>query len=79
MNFNTIAQIIQFHRKKAGLSRNELADIAGVSKTVVFDIEHGKQTIQFASLMKVLTALNIQMSLNSSFMVTFFQTQNPEI
>ena len=79
MNFNTIAQIIRFHRKKAGLSRNELADIADVSKTVVFDIEHGKETIQFASLMKVLTALNIQMSLNSSFMVTFFQTQNPEI
>ena len=79
MNFNTIAQIIRFHRKKAGLSRNELADIADVSKTVVFDIEHGKETIQFASLMKVLTALNIQMSLNSSFMATFFQTQNPEI
>ena len=79
MNFNTIAQIICFHRKKAGLSRNELADIADVSKTVVFDIEHGKETIQFASLMKVLTALNIQMSLNSSFMATFFQTQNSEI
>ena len=41
MNFQEIATLIQFHRKKAGLSRNQLADLADVGKTVVFDIEHG--------------------------------------
>lgn len=79
MNFNYIAQIIQFHRKKAGLSRNDLAALADVGKTVIFDIEHGKETIQFASLIKILTALNIQLDFKSLFMEAFYQTQNSEV
>jgi HTH-type transcriptional regulator / antitoxin HipB len=76
MNFNLIAQIVLFHRKKAGLSRNELAMIADVGKTVIFDIEHGKETIQFASLTKVLAVLNIEIAFKSSFLNEFYQNQN---
>ena len=76
MNFSLIASIVRFHRKKAGLSRNDLALIADVGKTVIFDIEHGKETVQFASLMKVLTALNIKIEDKSPFIEAFFQTQN---
>lgn len=79
MSFNTIAQIIRFHRKKAGLSRNDLAMLADVGKTVIFDIEHGKETIQWQSLMKVLTALNIRFDFKSSFMEAFYQTQSSEV
>ena len=71
MDFVSIAQIIIFHRKKAGLSRNELADLSGVGKTVVFDIEHGKERIQCLSLSKILTALNIEMDFKSPFMNEF--------
>jgi HTH-type transcriptional regulator / antitoxin HipB len=71
MNFNTIAQLVYFHRKKAGLSRNDLADIASVGKTVIFDIEHGKDSIQFSSLSKVLMALNIKWDFKSPFMGEF--------
>ena len=79
MDFNTIAQIVRFHRKKAELSRNDLAMFADVGKTVIFDIEHGKDTIQFASLLKVLSALNIRLDFKSPFMEAFYPTQNSEI
>ena len=73
MNFTLIAQAVQFHRKKAGLSRNELATLAAVGKTVVFDIEHGKDTIQCASLFKILDTLNIQLDIKGPFMAEFKQ------
>ena len=73
MTFDLLAQAVQFHRKKAGLSRNELAVIAGVGKTMIFDIEHGKDTVQFASLFKVLTTLNIYLDINSPFTAEFKQ------
>jgi len=60
--------IIKYHRKKAGLSQKSLADVAGVGKTVVFDIEKGKETVQFKSIINVLKALNISIELNSPLM-----------
>lgn len=62
---NEFAKIIKSHRKKAGLSQKALADIAGVGKTVVFDIEQGKETVQFNSLLKILSALNIKLKIES--------------
>ncbi|MBS0616720.1 MAG: helix-turn-helix domain-containing protein, partial [Spirochaetes bacterium] len=41
-----ISQTIKLHRKKAGLSRNELAALCGVGKTIIYDIEHGKTSIR---------------------------------
>ncbi|MDP2207891.1 MAG: helix-turn-helix domain-containing protein [Bacteroidota bacterium] len=63
-----IAQIIRYHRKKAGLNQGELAKLAGVGKTAVFDIEKGKETIQFDTIRKILYALNILIKLDSSLM-----------
>lgn len=75
MNFQKISDLIHFHRKKAGLSRNQLADLADVGKTVIFDIEHGKETIQYQSLAKVLTTLNIRISFESPLMGAFHASQ----
>jgi HTH-type transcriptional regulator/antitoxin HipB len=41
-------------RKKTGLTQQELAQLAGVGKTVIFDLEHGKQSIQLDTLLKIL-------------------------
>ena len=41
---------------------------AGVGKTVVFDIEHGKETVQFESFQKVCSVLNIDIKLESPLM-----------
>lgn len=66
-----IGDIVRFHRKKSGLSQAELAKLAGVGKTVVFDIEKGKQTVRLNTLRKVLTVLNIKVLLISPLMEVF--------
>ena len=63
-----IGDIVLFNRKKSGLSRNQLADLAGVGKTVIYDIEKGKETIRFSTLQKVLNALNIKITFTSPLM-----------
>ncbi len=63
-----LASIIRKHRKAAGLSQLQLAEMAGVGKTVVFDMEKGKGTIQLNTLRKILTVLNIKVQLNSPYM-----------
>jgi len=64
-----IGMLIRCHRKKSGLTQRQLADLAGVGKTVVFDIEHGKETVQFNSLQNVCQVLNISITLDSPIMV----------
>jgi transcriptional regulator with XRE-family HTH domain len=56
------------HRKAAGLSQLQLAEMAGVGKTVVFDIEKGKETIQLDTLRKIFRVLNIKVVLQSHLM-----------
>lgn len=56
-----LATIIKSHRKAANLTQLKLAEIAGVGKTVVFDIEKGKDTVKLHTLRKVLKVLNIEM------------------
>lgn len=69
MNYiEQLGDIIRYHRKRAGLSQKSLADIAGVGKTVVFDIEKGKETVQLKSIILVLKVLNISVVLNSPLM-----------
>ena len=61
-------EIVLFHRKKSGLTRIQLADLAGVGKTVIYDIENGKESIRFSTLQKVLNALNIRITFTSPLM-----------
>ena len=74
MNYK-LNEIVLFHRKKSGLSRNQLADLAGVGKTVIYDIEKGKETIRFSTLQKVLTALNIKITFISPLMEVLSDTR----
>lgn len=57
-NFN-LGELIKAHRKKAGLSQLELANLAGVGKTTVFDLEKNKETVRWNNLKAVLKVLNI--------------------
>ena len=68
MTSKQIGRTIIFHRKKIRLTQKQLADLAGVGKTVVFDIEKGKETVQLNSLLKVLSVLNIKLEMKSSLM-----------
>jgi len=75
-NFKQVGRIIHFHRKKAGLSRIDLAMVAGVGKTVIYDIEHGKETLRIKTLLKILNALNITMLLDGPIMEHFAETED---
>ncbi len=70
-----LARIIKEHRKAAGLSQVQLAELAGVGKTVVFDIEKGKETVQLKTLRNILNVLNIKVELTSPLIN---QAQNNE-
>ena len=63
-----IARIIHYCRKKSGLSQKELAKLADVGKTVIFDLEKGKKTVQLNTLLKVLDILNIKIKFELPFM-----------
>jgi y4mF family transcriptional regulator len=60
-----IATVIRMHRKAANLTQAQLAELAGVGKTVVFDIEKGKETVKLLTLKKILKVLNIEIQLSS--------------
>ncbi len=66
-----LAPLVKYHRKKAGLSQLELAKLAGVGKTVVFDIEKGKASVRLDTLLKVLRVLNITIRLESPLMKAY--------
>jgi y4mF family transcriptional regulator len=64
---NEIAKTVHYCRKESGLSQQELARLAGVGKTVIFDIEKGKETVQLNTLLKVFDVLNIKMKFETPF------------
>jgi transcriptional regulator with XRE-family HTH domain len=71
-----LAQIIKMHRKAAKLSRVQLAELAGVGKTVIFDIEMGKESVQLDTLRKILKVLNIKIILKSPLMENLQNSEN---
>jgi len=63
-----LGEIIQYHRKRSGLSRIALAELAGIGKTVVFDLEKGKKNIRLQTLLAIIGVLNISLELKSPLM-----------
>ncbi len=76
--YTQLANIIQQHRKAAGLTQQELAMLAGVGKTAVFDIEHAKPTVQFSTLYQILSALNITLLCKSPFLADMRELTSDE-
>jgi HTH-type transcriptional regulator/antitoxin HipB len=71
---NKVAECVRYHRKKSGLSQANLAKFAGVGKTVVYDIEQGKESIQINTLLKIFNVLNITLHLESKLMKAFTES-----
>ena len=57
--------LVKSHRKKAGLTQLELANLAGIGKTTVFDIEKNKETVRWSNILAVLQVLNIEVEFKS--------------
>lgn len=75
-NIEEIGRIVRFHRKASGLTQIQFADLAGVGKTVVADIERGKQTVKTITLLRVLRALNIRIKLDSPLMERYEESRH---
>jgi len=75
-SFQELADVIRMHRKTAGLSRVRLAELAGVGKTVIYDIEHGKASVQLDTLQKILSVLNIKIILSSPLLENMQNTEH---
>jgi transcriptional regulator with XRE-family HTH domain len=75
-SIHELGRLVQYHRKQAQLSRIALADIAGIGKTALYDIEKGKDTVRLITLLKVLDALNISLELESPLMAPYKESKN---
>ena len=73
----TIGRAVRFHREAAGLSRKALSELAGVGTTALYDVEHGKETVQLRTLLLLLDALSIDFQLESPLMDRFEATSDP--
>lgn len=71
-----LAEVIRLHRKAARLSRAQLAELAEVGKTVIYDVEKGKESVQLDTLRKILKVLNIKIVLTSPLMDNLKNTGN---
>ncbi len=71
-----LADTIRMHRKAAGLSRLQLAEMAGVGKTVIYDVEKGKESVRLDTLRKILKVLNIKVELTSPLIENIQNTGN---
>ncbi len=76
VNHQELATVIKMHRNVAKLSRAQLAELAGVGKTVIYDIENGKETVQLNTLCKILKVLNIKVELVSPLMNNLDNSNN---
>jgi len=63
--------IVYYHRKQAKLSRKELAELSGVGKTAIYDIEKGKKTVKWLTITTILDALNISIQFQSPLMAEY--------
>ena len=71
-----IGEVVRFHRRRSGMSQHALADLAGIGKTSVFDIEKGKPAVRLATLMAALHVLNIELRLAGPLMAECSATIN---
>lgn len=68
-----VAELILFHRKRSGLTQLELAEMAGVGKNMIYELENGKQSVRLDNLLKVLQVLNIELDFQSPLREKFLK------
>ena len=61
MNASDIGSYVRQTRKEIGLTQEDLALISGVGLSFIHNLEHGKKTVQFDSLMKVVSRLDCKL------------------
>jgi len=73
-----IDSLIKFHRRHAGLSQQEMAEMAGVSRKVVQSVEAGQEGISWRNLCAILHLLNVDLK-PSGPLVEAWKEQEPRL
>ena len=61
MRSEDLGTLVAFHRRKAGLTQVELAQLAGVSRFIVQELEAGKGRTTWKHVEAVLQTLNLRL------------------
>ncbi len=65
MTMALLSRYVKARRTQSGLRIDDAALLCGVAKDTLMKIEHGRDTVQVASLLQVLHGLGIQLSVLS--------------
>lgn len=60
-----ITSTIRTVRKRSQLTQQQLADLSGVSRTVVQRIEQGSVAVRFDNLLSIFKVLNIRINIHT--------------
>ena len=61
-----LGQTLRERRKHLGLNQLELCDLAGVGPAFLYQLEHGKPTVQLDKLLAVLAVLGLGLELREA-------------
>ena len=70
MEAKNIGEKVKNIRKRGGFTRKELAELAGVGPTSIYELEKGTGKTKLSTLLKILTALNTGLELKPPFIET---------
>lgn len=59
-----LGRVARIVRKRQGLRIDSLADLAGLSKQFIADVEHGKPTVQMGKVLHLLEQLGVHLKLD---------------
>jgi HTH-type transcriptional regulator/antitoxin HipB len=62
----SLGTAIRHYRKEAGISQAELAELAGLNRTYLSNLERGKETEQVRRILRVLRQLGVRMTLDKA-------------
>jgi HTH-type transcriptional regulator/antitoxin HipB len=78
LTMEQLGRVIQFHRCKSGLTQLQLARLAGIGKTAVFDMENGKKSARIDTILKIFSVLNIKLLMESPLMPLYEKEQHAQ-
>lgn len=62
----SLGSAIKHYRQSAGLTQAQLAELAGLNRTYLSDLEQGKETEQLRRVLRVLKQLGVRMTVQKA-------------
>jgi HTH-type transcriptional regulator/antitoxin HipB len=75
MHKDELASLVSFHRKKAKLTQIQLAELAGVSRTVIQHLEAGRGKTVWDHVEKILHVLNLELKPSGPLVEQWLKTR----